>query len=59
MRPGDCEAFEGGNVGGHGVARLLPADVGKVDQEWIKCSGGLDGTLKQHCFYPSAKADSE
>lgn len=57
MRPGDCEAFEGGNVGGHGVARMLPADVGKAGREWIGCSGGLAGALAQP--RPSAEAKSE
>ena len=45
MRQGNCKAFEGRNVGGHGTARLFPADVGKADQEWIRSSRGLDGTL--------------
>lgn len=46
VRPGGCNAFEGGNVGEHGAARLLPADVGKAYQEWIRGSGGLDGALE-------------
>jgi len=46
VRAGDCNAFEGGNVGGHGATRLLPADIRKVDREWNRGSGGLDGTLK-------------
>ena len=32
-------------MGGHGIARLLPADVRKADQEWVGGSGGLDGAL--------------
>ena len=32
-------------MGGHGAARLLPADVRKAYQGWVGGSGGLDGTL--------------
>jgi len=46
VRQGDCNAFEWGNVGGHEAARLLPTDIRKADREWIRGSGGLDGTLK-------------
>ena len=58
MRQGNCKAFEGRNVGGHGTARLLPADVGKADQEWIRSSRGLDGSLAL-IFCSSAKLNGE
>ena len=32
-------------MGGHGAARMLPADVRKANQEWVGGSGGLDGAL--------------
>lgn len=40
MRPGNCKAFKRGKVGGHGAARMLPADIRKADQEWTR---GMDG----------------
>jgi hypothetical protein len=45
VRPRNRKAFKRRDVGGHGAARVLPADVRKGEQEWVGGSGGLDGAL--------------